>query len=367
MKKKNVCILVLLAALFAACSDSDIVIDPTDLPPSETQKILVLCEGIWTHDNSTLAFYDLKSQATDLDYFTTVNKRGLGDTANDMIKYGSKIYIVVNESGTIEVIDAATGKSLQQIEMKIETAEGKKISKQPRYAAAYGGKVYVTSYDDTVTRIDTVSLTIDGSVAVGRDPEGICISTKNRKIYVANSGGLDFQDANYDHTVSVIDLNSFEEIEQIEVGLNPYQVFADNQGDVYVNVRGNYDDIAPSFKKIKPSKDSYEVSTLTGVSISEFTIVNDKAYILHNDWGKESEVKVFDCKTEEVVTENFVTDGTSILNGYKITADAYSGDVYVTTSDYTTSGNVLCFDNKGECKFTLPSVGIGPNKIILLD
>ena len=257
------------------------------------------------------------------------------------------------------MIDAATGKSLEQIEMK--TADDK--PKQPRYAAAYGGKVYVTSYDDTVTRIDTVSLTIDGSVTVGRDPEGLCI--KNGKIYVANSGGLDFPD--YDKTVSVIDLNSFEEIEQIEVGLNPYQVFADNQGDVYVNVRGNYDDIAPSFKKIKPSKDSYEVSTLTGVSISEFTIVNDKAYILHNDWGKESEVKVFDCKTEEVVTENFVTDGTSILNGYKITADAYSGDVYVTTSDYTTSGNVLCFDNKGECKFTLPSVGIGPNKIILLD
>ncbi len=359
MKKKNVFILVLLAALFAACSDSDNIIDPTELPPSETQKILVLCEGIWNHDNSTLAFYDLKSKTKDFDYFTTVNKRGLGDTANDMIKYGSKIYIVVNVSSTIEVINAATGKSLEQIKMK--TADDK--PKQPRYAAAYGGKVYVTSYDDTVTRIDTVSLTIDGSVAVGRDPEGICI--KNGKIYVANSGGLDYP--NYDKTVSVIDLNSFEEIKQIEVGLNPYQVFADNQGDVYVNVRGNYDDIAPSFKKIKPSKDSYEVSTVTGVSISEFTIVNDKAYILHNDWGKESEVKVFDCKTEEVVTENFVTDGTSILNGYKITADAYSGDVYVTTSDYTTSGNVLCFDNKGECKFTLPSVGIGPNKIILLD
>lgn len=361
MKKKNVFILVLLAALFAACSDSDDLIDPTELPPSETQKILVLCEGNMDRNNSTLAFYDLKSKTMKLDYFYTVNKRGLGDTANDMIKYGSKIYIIVNVSSTIEVIDAATGKSLKQIEMK--TADNK--PKQPRYAAAYGGKVYVTSFDDTVTRIDTVSLKIDGSVKVGRDPEGICISTKNRKIYVANSGGLDFPA--YDKTVSVIDLNSFEEIKQIEVGLNPYQVFADSQGDVYVNVRGNYGDIAPSFKKIKPSKDSYEVSTLTGVSVSEFTIVNDKAYILYNESGKESKVKVFDCKTEEVVTENFVTDGTSILNGYKITADAYSGDVYVTTSDYTTSGNVLCFDNKGKCKFTLSSVGIGPNKVILLN
>jgi len=197
-------------------------------------------------------------------------------------------------------------------------------------------------------------------VTVGRDPEGICI--KNGKIYVANSGGLDFP--NYDKTVSVIDLNSFEEIKQIEVGLNPYQVFADSQGDVYVSVRGDYADITPSFKKISPS---YEVSAIANLTVSEFTIVNDKAYILYNEWGKESVVKVFDCKTEKVVTDNFVTDGTAISNGYKITADAYSGDVYVTTSDYTTSGNVLCFDNKGEYKFTLPSVGIGPNKIILLD
>ncbi len=70
--------------------------------------------------------------------------------------------------------------------MKTSTGE----SKQPRYAAAYGGKVYVTSYDDTVTRIDTATLAIDGSVKVGRDPDGICIN--NNKIYVANSGGLDF-------------------------------------------------------------------------------------------------------------------------------------------------------------------------------
>jgi hypothetical protein len=74
------------------------------------------------------------------------------------------------------------------------------------------------------------------------------------KIYVANSGGLDFQDANYDHTVSVIDLNSFEEIEQIEVGLNPYQVFADSQGDVYVKRSRKLYRYRPEFQKNKAFK-----------------------------------------------------------------------------------------------------------------
>ena len=239
--------------------------------------------------------------------------------------------------------------------MKTSTGE----SKQPRYAAAYGGKVYVTSYDDTVTRIDTVTLAIDGSVKLGRDPEGICI--KNNKIYVANSGGLDYDTGNYDTTVSIINLQNFTVEKTVEVGTNPYQVFADSEGDVYVTTRGNYDDIAPAFKKINPN---YEVTAINNVQVSEFTIVNDKAYILYNEWGNPSVVKVFDCQTEKVVTENFIVDKTLNVNGYKIAADAY---VYVTTTDYITSGNVFCFDKTGKLKFKLESVGMNPNKVIFLN
>jgi YVTN family beta-propeller protein len=219
--------------------------------------------------------------------------------------------------------------------------------------------VYVTSYDDTVTRIDTATLAIDGSVEVGRDPDGICI--KNNKIYVANSGGLDFATKNYDKTVSVINLQNFTVEKTIKVGTNPYQVFADSEGDVYVTTRGNYADIAPTFKKISPN---YEVTAINNVQVSEFTIVNDKAYILYNEWEKPSLVKVFDCQTEKVVTENFIVDKTLNVNGYKIAADAY---VYVTTTDYITSGNVFCFDKTGKLKFKLESVGMNPNKVIFLN
>jgi hypothetical protein len=76
---------------------------------------------------------------------------------------------------------------------------------------------------------------------------------------------------------------------------------------------------------------------------------------------------VFDCITEKVVAENFVTDGTAIPNGYKISADAYSGEVYVTTSDYFTFGNVFCFDKNGKLNFELSGVGLSPNKVIFLN
>jgi len=355
MRKNLYLLLMFFAAFFTACDDTDKIVDPTEVPPSQTNKLMILCEGSFNGNNSTLAYYDLSTKNIDKDFFNTVNGRGLGDTANDILKYGSKIYIVVNVSGSIEVLDAKSGVSIKNIDMKTSTGE----SKQPRYAAAYGGKVYVTSYDDTVTRIDTATLAIDGSVKVGRDPDGICIN--NNKIYVANSGGLDFATGNYDTTVSVINLQNFTEEKKIEVGTNPYQVFADSEGDVYVTTRGNYVDIAPAFKKISPN---YEVTAINNVQVSEFTIVNDKAYILYNEWGKPSVVKVFDCQTEKVVTENFIVDKTLNVNGYKIAADAY---VYVTTTDYITSGNVFCFDKTGKLKFKLESVGMNPNKVIFLN
>jgi hypothetical protein len=67
-----------LAAFFTACDDTDKIVDPTE---SQNDKLMILCEGSFDHNNSTLAYYDLSTKNIDLDYFKTVNGRGLGDTA----------------------------------------------------------------------------------------------------------------------------------------------------------------------------------------------------------------------------------------------------------------------------------------------
>src|SRR5690606_30307313 len=133
-------------------------------------------------------------------------------------------------------------------------------SKEPRRLVAHGGKIYVTSFDDTVTRIDTATLTIDGSLQVGMDPEGI-IAVGN-KLYVANSGGLNWENG-YDKTVSVINIASFTEEQKIEVGTNPGIVQADSQGDVYLSVTGNYFDEPGAFKMIRSGSNTVE--TINGI------------------------------------------------------------------------------------------------------
>ena len=99
-------------------------------------------------------------------------------------------------------------------------------SRQPRYIAFHKDKAYVCSFDGTVARIDTTSLEIEEYATVGRNPDGICV--QGDKLYVSNSGGLDWDGIGVDNTVSVVSTEPFKEIKKIQVGYDPGRIRADN-------------------------------------------------------------------------------------------------------------------------------------------
>src|SRR5690554_3687584 len=76
--------------------------------------ILVLNEGLFQLNNSTLSWVNLSTQDVTTDLFLSVNNRPLGDTGNDMLLYGGKIYITVTGSSTVEVIDRNTLKRSEE-------------------------------------------------------------------------------------------------------------------------------------------------------------------------------------------------------------------------------------------------------------
>jgi len=324
---------------------------------NEPTQLYILSEGLFNWNNSTLAFYDLTAKKLIPDFFLTINKRGLGDTANDMALYGSKLYTVVNQSSNIEVIDGKTGKSLKQIPLFKDNGDGR----QPRYIEFYKGKAYVCSFDGTVAKIDTASLKTEAFVQCGKNPDGICIA--NNKIYVSNSGGLSFPD--YDNTVSVIDIATFTEIKKITVGVNPGKILADSERDVYVVSRGNYGSNPYKFQRINTATDAL-METYNDIQALNFTIHNDTAYIYNYDFvTKKSDVKVFDCKTEMIISDHFITDGTIINTPFGIDVNPANGDVYLTDAkSYTVMGDVLCFDKKGKLKFSINEIGLNPKKVV---
>lgn len=356
--------LVMLLFLFSSVSCDDMYEKTRDInqPPNvrDVSAFYVLSEGLFNMNNSTLAKFDMTTGVLNKNFFLDKNRRGLGDTANDIAIYGSKLYIVVNVSSQVEVLDARTGVSLRQIPM----FQPNGLSRQPRYMAFHDGKVFVCSFDGTVAKIDTATLQIEAIINVGRNPDGICVS--NGKLYVSNSGGLSFP--NYDNTVSVIDIASFTEIKRIEVAPNPSHIRADSEGDVYVVSRGDYGETGYQFQRID-SKTDQVVEVFEGLNVFNFTIHNDTAYLYSYDFTTgNSWFKVFDCKTEKVIAENFITDQTVIQTPYGINVNPHNGDVYITDAkSFIMWGDLLIFNRHGQLQSRINEIGLNPNKVVFLN
>lgn len=317
----------------------------------------VLSSGNQGNNNSSLTYYDFATKEVVPDLFMDANNRRLGDTANDMLIYGSKIYIAVTNSNIIEVTDL-NGKSLKQI------SSDSSDPLMPRFFAYNEGKVYVSLYDGYVARLDTASLAIEAKVKVGRNPEQMTIA--HNLLYVANSGGADFNtEVGYDKTVSIVRLSSFTEKKKLDVVTNPVNMVRDNQGDIYLVSMGNYGDIPNTFQRI--DTEAEEVKPVEVTNATEMVSVGDKLYMMYSqydaNWNQTISFISYDAMNETVISNNFITDGTAIAKPYKLSADVATNYIFVTESDYTRNGDVYAFNFDGKLKFKFKA-GLNPLKVV---
>ncbi|MBP6609795.1 MAG: YncE family protein [Paludibacter sp.] len=356
MNKKNLFLSLLIAIgfgfTFSSCDPNETVEDV-----KVTTGLLVLDQGKFLGNNAGLTYYDLATQLPTTDVFLNKNNRGIGDTGQDMIQYGSKIYVAVYSSSLIEVIDSKSLVSIKTIPMRNE----KDAASSPRALASAKGKVYVTLFDGNVAQLDTATLTVEKRIKVGPNPEGCAIV--NNKLYVANSGGMQTVK---DSTISVIDLTTFTELKKIKVNLNPGPVVADKYGDIYVISKGNYDDIAGKFQRVQTSNDKV---TDIAMPAQYIDIVGDKAYVLSFEYAPDYSVinKVvgtYDIKNETIVSSNILK--TEITKTpYCISVDPTTNYIYVGETDYKNKGKVNCFDASGNLKYSF-STGVNPAKVLFL-
>lgn len=350
--KTSVKFLFLLVAIlsFAACSDDE---NSAPLPETPAGEVYyVLNGGDWKSNNSSLTMYDAVTGESVQAYFESQNGRALGNTANDMIVYGAKMYIAVAGESTIE-ITGLDARSIKQIE----------CGAQPRYLEAHDGKVYATYYDGHVARIDTLSLEVEAKVRVGRNPEQLAVC--GGKLFVANSGGMDYNtELGYDKTVSVVDLVSFEEVGKIEVALNPANVVSDGQG-VYVASYGNYADVPGSLQYIS-SDGLLSVLPDACSSMTEMCYNSGVLYGFFSQYDADWNTTVTYVSYDRAAGK---TDSPWIKDGflpqpYKISAAGRY--VCVTSSDYLNDGDVYFYDAEGVLQYKV-AAGLNPVKVVSLE
>ncbi|MFA6950276.1 MAG: YncE family protein [Lentimicrobiaceae bacterium] len=348
-----------IVLIFASCKkepDDNNNIIP--VVPPKSSAIYVLNQGSFSSNNASVTLYNLEDQSISPDYFKSQNNRELGDTGSDMCIYGSKVYIVTNVSSQLEIVDAVTFKSIKQIPFFNE-----QVPQQPSAVTAYEGKVYVCAYDGTVTVFDTTTLEPIKVIKVGLNPDAILAAYG--KIWVSNSGGLNFPD--YDKTVSVIDPVTLTETKKIETGLDPYTLQADSYGDIYVISRGNYSDVKMRLQIIDAATQKVK-HTFEDFEAMNFTIKGDTAYVYNYDYfgSNGSSIMMINVKTEEVITSNFITDGSVIETVYSIAVDPNSNDVFIgDAKGFVNQGMVHCYSNDGKLKYSFKA-GINPVAIKFL-
>lgn len=353
MLKKYVSLFLLVLLLFNACEEP--IKDDT---VKYDFNIWVLNEGLWNMNNSSITGYHSETKKLSSDFFMQENGRGLGDVANDMIIYGSKAYVAVSVSSLIEVFNVYTGKSIRQIPLKNEQG----VNRQVRCLASHNAKVYACCFDGTLLKIDSNTLTVEDIVKAGENPDGICVV--NNKLYVSNSGGLNFP--NYDSTVSVFDINSFKEIKKIKVAINPRLMKANNKGDLFVLSQGNYTDVPPRLQKIN-TKEDVLVKTYD-FHASYFDVYNEFLYFYYIDNANSSfHLQVFNWQTETMHSNSFIKDNINIKTPYALNINPKDGSIFIADAlDYQTKGDVYCLDKNGKLKYGFEA-NICPKKILFLE
>lgn len=330
--KTALCALALGA--FTSCNEDDNIPEIPEVPVITTGAY-ILNTGNWGANNGTIQWYDMESGKVSADLFQTANGAGIGD-AQDMCVYGSKIYIVSSTSAKIEIVNRKDFKIVKTL--PLTDAANKPI--EPRYLTATAGNVYFTAYDGTVSRLDTLSMTVAEKVEVGDHPEAL--TNANGKLYINISGyGTGTK-------VAVVDVKTFKKTKELDVLLNPYDecITADN-GNVYFVSCGDFNgNPTATMQCINSATD--EVTKVCPAS--KIANKGDKMYFIYGDYWLSAETKsisVYDLKTKE--TKKFV-DYSAFQNPSTIEVDPVSGDVYIIDAPASVTNTISIYSADGVFK-----------------
>lgn len=352
-------------ALISACRDDVMVVPMEDINTggktvkSEIVGMYLLNEGNMGSNKSTLDYLDLSAQDTTVHYYRNIySERNpstvmmLGDVGNDIQIYGSRLWLVINCSNKVEVARAADAVRIGKVDIP-----------NCRYVTFDGGYAYVSSYvgsvyDDgsssplgSVFKVDTLTLQIVDSCAVGYQPEEMAII--GQRLYVANSGGYQgMTGQGYESTVSVVDLATMHETGRIEIAPNLHHLKTDKYGQLWVTSRGNYNDTPSCICWLAPDTEgTMRMAGRLEQSVSDLCIVGDSLYFYGSQWSEQTMTNtvtygIINVRTHEIVSNSLscAPEIEKIRMPYGIIVNPLHRDFYLMDAkNYVSSGELLHF------------------------
>ncbi len=342
---------------------------------TEVLGMYVLNEGNMGSNKCTLDFLDLSGETAH--YLRNIyaernpnEVKELGDVGNDAQIYGSKLWLVINCSNKVEVLGAKD--AVKQGKIDVPNCRSVAFHQGYAYVSSYVGPVNVSQDAPLgqVYKIDTLTLRTVAQVTVGYQPEELAVI--GDKLYVANSGGYMVPD--YDHTVSVIDLNTFTEERKIDVAPNLHRCRADRYGQLWVSSRGDYYG-EPSHLCWLQKDASGQLQRMgrIDVVVSDMCIVGDSLYYMgmqfnYETMKNERMLGIINVATHEVVNRQLTTakEAEAIIQPYGIIVNPNGRDFYLMDAkNYVSSGDLLHFHQDGTFDYKVRTGDIPAHAVFL--
>ncbi len=328
---------VLLLGL-TSCS----LFQPKDDPPvaQTTAGIYILCEGAFGAGNASLWRLSSDLDSTTAKVYQQLTEQPLGDTGQSLTVAGDRLYIVMNGSGTIEVLDLS-GEAVAFVgSVDLPGAS-------PRELAVLGATGYVTAWGiPGVLIIDLATLAVTDTIHLAALPEDIL--AHNNYLYVAMPLGIDY--SSRDQVVK-IDPGTRAVVDSFVVGSGPQQLLV-RDGQLWVS-RQWYDESFTAYRGIAT------VNLGTGAVTSR-------------EWGPGAGSDLFLAGTTlyAAVTDGVVPvaadlslDASGLVAASLSTIYAAGSDgtnIFIASyADFSTPGEVVVYQPDGTALATV-TVGIGP-------
>jgi len=290
------------------------------------QKVIIGCEGNFGWGNASLSVYNSLSTSVTNNVYQTQNGIALGDVLQSTTLFNGKLYVTVNNSNKIEVLDTANFTSLGTITGL----------NSPRYFLGISpNKAYISDlYSNKITIVNPTTFQLLGEINTGGWTEQMILF--NDAIFVTKKAT---------NQILVIDKNSNLITDSITVGREPNSLVIDNQNNLWVLCSGGINEAIPQLLKINAF--NYAIlSTFSFFSISQSptSLAIDSSrtslFYLNNGIYKHT------VNSTSISTAPFIEKGNSIFYGLGVSP--YNNDIYVADAiDYVQAGKVYRYSENG--------------------
>ncbi|SDJ96026.1 hypothetical protein SAMN05421823_101527 [Catalinimonas alkaloidigena] len=314
----------LLFGLWACDPNSS---DP-DPVPTLTQGVFITNEGGFMKNNASLSYYDLTTEQVSQDVYQAANGSNLGDILQSMTLFNDRAYLVVNNSGKVEVAAAESLDSLGTITGLTS----------PRYLAAVSDtKAYCTDlFAGWVWVLNLATLQKVDSIAAPGQSEGLIVL--DDEAFVTRPG------AEY---VYVINTTTDAVVDSVNVGEGANSVQRDANGKLWVACGFYYDNYTkkdgrlvrfdPATRQVEQRFDVPDGY----LSSLQRNGAGDTLYYMNG-----GDVFRTPIVATALTTEPLIAAGNRTIYGLGV--DPTRGEIYVSdAADYVQRGTVYRYDAQG--------------------